>query len=138
MANNENDDMDSALPQEFHTNNWPAVHDAVKDALREIAASRSHRVVPIPAYDMHGKLIWPVHYRSYLEDAVVVVCFNLRHWSIKRSDKDSTDAYVADVVQMRVLVPPKLQGPVTPRKRRILPTDPFSPETPPSVGKKRR
>ena len=63
----------------FKIENWPRSNPAAKQALGEVQTT--HRDILIPAYDMHGAL-WPFHYWKYLENAVVEVCFTLRHWSI--------------------------------------------------------
>ncbi|KAF8836904.1 hypothetical protein BDN67DRAFT_983613 [Paxillus ammoniavirescens] len=44
----------------FAIENWPTFHDAAKGGLEGIM--NTHRVVPIPAYDMAGNLIDPRHY----------------------------------------------------------------------------
>ena len=53
----------------FKIENWPMSNPAAKQALGEIQTT--HGVIPIPAYDMHGALIWPFHYWKYQENAVV-------------------------------------------------------------------
>ncbi|GLB44642.1 hypothetical protein LshimejAT787_1702690 [Lyophyllum shimeji] len=54
------------VPKEHKIENWPAVHDAAKEALASMVDT--HRVIPLPAYDMHGALLWPMHYRSYSKE----------------------------------------------------------------------
>jgi hypothetical protein len=102
----------------FPIANWPVAQEAAKQALKMIVDT--HRVVPIPAYDMQGHLIAPIQYRSRLEGAVVELHFELSHWSIGGKETEpSSDTYVADVTQIRVLVPPKPRV-VTPTKRKVL------------------
>jgi len=67
---------------------------------------KTHRVIPIPAYDIEGNLIDLRFYRRHLEGAVVEAHFNLSHWSISRHGAPGKDVYTADIVMLRVLVPP--------------------------------
>jgi len=83
-------------------------------------ASGRHRVIPIPAYDIEGKLIDPRYYRRHLEGAVAEVHFNLSHWSISRHGVPGKDVYTADMVLIRVLTPPRAYSiPRTPLKRKV-------------------
>ena len=97
------------IPEEFRLENWPCLHDAGRDAIQEMI--ESHRVIPIPAYDVTSKLIIPAQYPRTLKDAVVIVHFSLKHWAI-----DSVDTYVADIVNMRVVIPPIVSEINSPRK----------------------
>ena len=76
------------------------------------------RVIPIPAYNMQSKLVHPTQYCRTLKDAVVIIRFTLKHWAIYSK---SCDANIADIVNMRVLVPPKPWKTIksTPKKNRI-------------------
>ena len=68
---------------------------------------------------MHGHLIKLMQYRNQLEGAVVELHFELRHWSIGRKEGEPhSDTYIADVTQIRVLVPPKPRV-VTPMKCKV-------------------
>ena len=79
------------------------------------------RVIPIPAYNMQSRrLVHPTLYRHTLKNAVVVIRFTLKHWAI-----ESTDTYVADINNMRVLRLPR-EPPPTPRRRRIAMIDPYA------------
>jgi len=114
------------LPSAFKIENWPAYSDVVKAALA--AMHTSHTVNPVLAYDIDEKLIVPQRYRTRLVGAVVIIRFTVTHWSFGRRVNDpAVDRYVANLVHMRVLVPPKSKGPVTPRKRKIPLTDTTSP-----------
>ena len=79
------------------------------------------RVLPIPAYDIDSKLIHPTQYARALKDAVVAIHFTLKHWGINDCDTD-----IADIINIRILVP--LPQPLTPRRRKIALTDPFDPK----------
>jgi hypothetical protein len=118
------------LPHEFTIAGWHAVHDAAKDTLLNMQTT--HKVIPLPAYDMHGNLIRPEDYRKHLQGAIVQVHFTMTHWHIRaHGDKSACDSYTADVYSMRVLVPPAPVGPVTPRRKRVLRKDPMTPELSP-------
>lgn len=84
-------------------------------------------VVPIPAYDMHGDLLHPNSYRTHLEGSLAIVRFNMVHWAIRNKSGPNSDVYIAEIVYIRVLSPPR-PIPATPRKRGIVPAfDPMSP-----------
>ena len=65
------------------------------------------RVIPIPAYYngawANFRLVHPTQYRRTLKDAVVTIRFTLKHWAI---DSESCDTTIADIYNMRILVPP--------------------------------
>ncbi|KIL54711.1 hypothetical protein M378DRAFT_18628 [Amanita muscaria Koide BX008] len=98
--------------------NWPVQTHAALEALPGLCAT--HKVVAVPAYDMHGHLIHPSFYRSRLVGAVVELGFELTHWSMKaKGEEEACDTFAADLVTLRVIVPPKPVR-VTPRKRRVV------------------
>lgn len=68
----------------------------------------THTFNPLPAYDVNGDFIMPKDYESALRGATVALSFTLKHYAIASKDSDSpgSDTYVADVVKVRVLVPP--------------------------------
>jgi hypothetical protein len=68
-----------------------------------LADIETHRVVPIPAYDANSRLITPAQYARTLKGAVVIIHFSLKHWAI-----DSVDIYVADIANIRVVIPQNL------------------------------
>jgi len=94
---------------EFDIANWP-VHDELQDGLDKI--KKTHVVVPIPAYDVDGRLIHPTQYRSKLEGATVEARLTLQQWAISPK---KLDTYTADVHSICVLVPPTRLS--SPRKR---------------------
>ena len=65
----------------------------------------------------HAQVTGPTQYRRTLKDVVVAVRFTLKHWAF-----NSTDTNIADIVNIRVLVPPK--DPLTPRRRKLELIDP--------------
>ena len=80
---------------------------------------KPHHVIPIPAYDMHGHLIYLAFYCNHLLSVVVEMHFELTCWSIhSKDDLPASDTYVTDVVALHVLVPPKTQC-VSPRKCKV-------------------
>ena len=112
--------------------NWPVNTDAAREALPSM--HKTHKVIPFPAFDMHGNLIHPSSYRSRLIGAVAELDFELTHWAMKKNPPN--DTYSADVVALRVIVPPKSVS-LTPRKRMVpLKLDPFESPTPNSKKKK--
>ena len=105
--------LSAALDGIFSIENWPAFSDAARGGLDSI--KQTHRVIPIPAYDLEGKLIDPRYYCRHLEGAVAEVHFNLSHWSIARQGVPGKDVYTADIVLIRVIAPPRATA--TPRTR---------------------
>ncbi|KAJ7508733.1 hypothetical protein B0H11DRAFT_2431735 [Mycena galericulata] len=103
-------------PEDAETiQNWPVKSDAAQAALEEMKTT--HRVIPLPAYNMKGNLIRATDYHRMLMGAV-------------DNETSGRDTYTADIHGLRVLVPaPKL--PATPKsggsKRKIFATDPGSP-----------
>lgn len=117
-----------------HIENWPVTTDAAREEL--LTMLQTHSVNPVPAYDMHGYLIDPLSYRNRLAGAIVELHFELSHWSMKgRAGEASCDTYAADIVVIRVLVPPRPTL-VTPRKRKVF--DKLDPFASPSPRKKPR
>ena len=112
--------------------NWPVQSEAAIEALKDMKGR--YHVVPIPAYDMHGELIHPSFYRRRLEGALVAVHFTLTHWAIK-SGTVGSDVYTSDIVNIRVLAPPK-PNLVTLRKCGKVPA--FDPMSPVPAEKRRR
>jgi hypothetical protein len=107
----------------FSIENWPTSNTTASQALSELETT--HRVIPIPAYDMHGALIWPSQYPKFLQNAVAEFRFTLTHWSIGGKD-GGVDAYTADIVDILVLIPPPPTV-VSPRKRKVAAHHPSSP-----------
>ena len=85
--------------------------DSIKD---------THRVHPILAYGMDGKLIKPQAYRRQLDGALVELYFTLSHWAIgERNGSPGNDVYTADIVIIRVLAAPHSTVASTPRKWKV-------------------
>ena len=92
----------------------------------------THRVIPIPCYDMHGYSISPWLYSNCLVGAMVELSFQLSHWA---SEEDGTMAFsnnfIADVIAIRVLTPPKPDK-VMPREIKVFhKMDPMKAPCPP-------
>lgn len=108
------------------TRAWPTTMPEAAEALASV--SDTHVVCPLPAYDQNGILIEPRWYVHRLEGATVVLRFELNHYVIRnKRDKGGppTDAFSARIVQLRVVIPPPAASPVTPRKRKVLPSDSY-------------
>jgi len=110
--------LNAGLDGIFSIENWPAFSDAARGGLDSIR--QTHRVIPVPAYDLEGKLIDPCYYRRHLEGALAEVHFNLSHWSIAKQGVPGKDVYTADIVLIRVIAPPRATAtPRTPLKRKV-------------------
>ena len=70
-------------------------------------------------------------YKPKPEAILVQVHFTLKHWSISGKNKTPCDTYAADIFSMHVLIPPATSGPITPKKRKFLQTDPLTPDIDP-------
>ena len=90
---------------DFTMEKWPLTYEDTRaelDKLRE-----THRIVPIPAYDLQGKLIKPDAYRHSLQNALVELHFNLSHWFITaKGGNPGSDVFAADINMIRVIAPP--------------------------------
>jgi hypothetical protein len=111
----------------FSIKEWPTHYPEAQEALRKIDADKSHRIIPVPAYDTKGKVIEPSQYRIALQGALVELYFTLKHYDIVgKKNQQGTNVYVADISSITVLIPPKPKTPPTsPRKRRVPLTDPM-------------
>jgi hypothetical protein len=106
--------------------NWPINNESTRKAATEL--KKNHRIIPLPAYDIHGNLIHPTQYWDTLKGAVVWVTVLLKHWSITTKDNvNGRDTYTTDIENLRVLVAaPKFAG--SPKAtRKIAQTDSGSP-----------
>lgn len=95
------------LPPEFKFENLPTRSDIAKAELEKM--KDTHTFNPLPAYNVDGDLITPKDYDIALRGATVALSFTLTHYAIASRESDSapgSDTYVADVVKIRVLVPP--------------------------------
>lgn len=107
------------IPEDFRIENWPCIYDAGREAIKEIF--ETHCVLPVPAYDTKARLIEPTQYSRVLKDAVAVIRFSLKHWAI-----NSVDTYVADIINVQIVIPPNLSELDSPRKRKIALKDPVN------------
>jgi hypothetical protein len=108
------------------TRAWPTTTPEAAEALSWVA--ETHAVCPLPAYDQNGVVIEPRSYAHRLGGATVIARFELSHFVIrnkKQRDNAPTDTFSARIVQLRVIIPPPAAQPVTPRKRKVLPSDDY-------------
>ena len=100
---------------------WPVIHPQAHEAKQDMI--RTHRVVPLPAYDLQGNLIPPERYRNALAGALVRINFTISHWYISPTAiKDPTNSFVANVTAIRILADPT---PIKmPMKRKTCKRDP--------------
>ncbi|KAJ8582435.1 hypothetical protein M405DRAFT_830683 [Rhizopogon salebrosus TDB-379] len=78
--------MTKTLARDFDIHNWPVSSETARHDLETMG--ETHRVVPIPAYDMDGNLIHPQNYHKMLR---------------RNSGISAADSYTADVVSIRLL-----------------------------------
>ena len=82
--------------------NWPVSSPSAKKELASMQGT--HNVVPLPAYDSEGNLISPREYRSKLKGALVVMRFDLTHWSFPaREGRSAADTFVANIRRIDLL-----------------------------------
>ncbi|KAF8997222.1 hypothetical protein BDQ17DRAFT_1429249 [Cyathus striatus] len=86
--------------------NWPVSTDTAKEAIPDLY--NTHCVVRPPTYDMHGNIINPNFFHSWLVNATVELVFVLSHWSIQASCKEepSYDTFAADLVAIQTITHP--------------------------------
>jgi hypothetical protein len=77
-------------------NNWP-VPSSNECHLDEIKTS--HNVQQLPAYNVRGNLIDPLHYEEKLAGSIAHVCFSIAHFFIKQ--KHVFNTYVKDITILR-------------------------------------
>ncbi|KAJ6607917.1 hypothetical protein B0H10DRAFT_537534 [Mycena sp. CBHHK59/15] len=112
---------------DFKLGDWPVKSDAARKALAGM--EKTHSVNVLLAYDANGGLIQPAQYRDALRGAVVRAAISLSHWNfapnaLEPSTATGVDTYTANIESLRVLIPPKAEGPSSPRKRRVPLRDP--------------
>ncbi|KAI5987722.1 hypothetical protein EDD15DRAFT_2372104 [Pisolithus albus] len=107
------DEFDRPSTDAFSMERWPLTKE--KNRAELIALKPTHRILPIPAYDVAGDLIKPSAYRRSLQDAIVEVHFTMSHWGIAKAKRD---VYGGEIHLIRVLVPPSGPSRIE-RKRRI-------------------
>ncbi|KAJ3765568.1 hypothetical protein FB446DRAFT_794924 [Lentinula raphanica] len=121
---------------------YPVRSQRAKDELAEMVASKSHELVPLPAYEQLDILreshqLIPSLYTSHLEGSLAVVHFFLFHNHISREHKD---VFTADVYSILVIDPPKARISNSPRKllgKRKLDKYPFAEPSGKGKGKQR-
>ena len=112
--------------------NWPVISSEAEFECDQL--STSHRPIPLPAYDINGKLIPPDRCETLLGGAVVRVMFTLNHRIIKSMKAEESNIFDADIHSIRILVNASSQM-MAPRKRKTFNVDP-SDETLQNIGKK--
>ncbi|KAI6009203.1 hypothetical protein PISMIDRAFT_10215 [Pisolithus microcarpus 441] len=90
---------------DFLPQNWSLSREEMREELYLL--ENTHRINPLPAYDISGHLIPPAAYQRSLENAIVELQFNLCHWPIaSKAGTAAFDSYTADIVLICILVPP--------------------------------
>ncbi|KAI6023031.1 hypothetical protein BKA83DRAFT_4272446 [Pisolithus microcarpus] len=80
-----------------------------------LALKSTHRVLPVPAYDLAGNLIHPTAYRRFLQGALVEIHFTLSHWGITGVRRDVYSGEIQFIHLLDAPIPASCAG----RKRRI-------------------
>ena len=104
VKSNKDNDTDETMNVgiEFTLEQWPAHYDEARKAiLLELETTETHKLHPIPAYDIQGNLIRLLHYCAKLDVQRV---------------KNNNDFFAADIQTIRVLEEPRS----LPSKRKIL------------------
>ena len=101
--------------------NWPVVTSEAEIECDQL--SSSHRPIPLPAYDINGKLIPPDRCEAMLRGAIVRVMFTLNHWPIMTHETISSNIFVGDIHSIRILVNSPSQA-MSPKKRKTARHDP--------------
>lgn len=82
--------------------NWPVFSPSARKELESMQGT--HCVIPLPAYDIDGNLISPREYRAKLKGALVVMRFDLTHWTISaKQGRPATDTFVANIRRIDIL-----------------------------------
>ncbi|KAI5991149.1 hypothetical protein EDD15DRAFT_2449176 [Pisolithus albus] len=98
---NESVEGASSKDDPFSYRLWPLTKERHRAQL--MALQHSHRLCPVPAYDLANDLLIPTTYRSCLQGAIVEIRFTLTHWSIATTKRD---VYGGLIQLIRILVPP--------------------------------
>lgn len=97
----------------------------------------TYRVVPVPAYEFDGALMYPTHYKPMLVKALVELHFMLAHYTIAdKANKGAggNDVYTPELYSIRVLRKPA-PSIVSPRKRKVSTKDPMESGSPTKKSK---
>ncbi|KAI6015721.1 hypothetical protein BKA83DRAFT_4546287 [Pisolithus microcarpus] len=79
---------------------WPLTNERHRAEL--LALRSSHRMRPLPTYDLDNDLLLPSTYQRYLQGAIVEIHFTLTHWSIASA---KWDIYGGLIQLVYILVP---------------------------------
>ncbi|KAI6003100.1 hypothetical protein EDD15DRAFT_2467773 [Pisolithus albus] len=100
----------------FSIENWPVDDNETKTELENLKAT--HRLIPLPAYDVEGNLIEPHAYQRSLQGALVKLYFNMSHWAIAgKNGLHGSDVFTAEIQMIRVIDPPRPT--ITSNKRKV-------------------
>ncbi|KAI5983548.1 hypothetical protein EDD15DRAFT_2202033 [Pisolithus albus] len=103
---------DSPSEDAFTFQQWPLTRERHRAEL--LTLKSTHRLLPVPAYDLEGNLLKPSTYRRYLQGALVEIHFTLSHWGIAGAKRD---VYGGEIELIRLLEPPRASSaPVQKRK----------------------
>jgi len=98
---------DQAL--DISTAHWPTNSRASAAALYDIRGT--HRIRPLPAFDINGQVVQPGNYRQLLAGAVVQIKFTLMHRAISSSpETPGFDKFRASIIGINVLQSPTVSA----------------------------
>ncbi|KIK25546.1 hypothetical protein PISMIDRAFT_9547 [Pisolithus microcarpus 441] len=110
----DNDDVEPpSATDPFSLEMWPLTKERNRPEL--LALKSTHRVLPVPAYDLAGNLIHPTAYRRFLQGALVEIHFTLSHWGIAGVRRDVYSGEIQFIHLLDAPIPASCAG----RKRRI-------------------
>ncbi|KAI6017994.1 hypothetical protein BKA83DRAFT_4127944 [Pisolithus microcarpus] len=103
LEGNSDDEGDSDGPTSdaFSMECWPLTKEKTHTEL--VALKSTHRILPLPAYDLARDLIKPSAYHHCLQDAIVEIHFTMSCWGIAKTKRD---IYGGEIWLIRMLVPP--------------------------------
>ncbi|KAL0565279.1 hypothetical protein V5O48_016747 [Marasmius crinis-equi] len=91
---------------------WP-VSDAAKPSFNRLRDADTHDLVPLPVFDMDGKLLQPSQYRSALMNTVVEAHFTLEVWRFG----GRSQTFKARIVKLYIVTEPLMILIDSPTKR---------------------
>ncbi|KIK12662.1 hypothetical protein PISMIDRAFT_18584 [Pisolithus microcarpus 441] len=101
VGDNQAVEATSSKDDPFSYQLWPLTRERHRAEL--LALRHSHRLCPVPAYDLANDLLIPSTYRSCLQGAIVEIHFTLSHWGIATTKRD---VYSGLIQRICILVPP--------------------------------
>ncbi|KAI6011813.1 hypothetical protein PISMIDRAFT_103949, partial [Pisolithus microcarpus 441] len=102
------------LQDPYSFERWPLTRERHRAELLKL--KNTHRILPIPAYDLVNDLLKLSTYHRYLQGALVEIHFSLTHWGIAGIKRD---IYGGEIEIIWLLEPPL--GSSSPDRKRKIP-----------------